>query len=209
MLFLHKIVTGVWMIEESFASNYIPYITDFLNNPSRNYHSREPEQFISIYNGSESDSQIKSIKDAQEGSICVINIAGAITKHDQYCGPDGMTSKAGILRECFASKNIKGVILRIESGGGEGSAMRVMSETLSNKNKPVIAFIEDFACSAAYGIASCCDFIVANSKLAQVGSIGTYLTIADYENTTRSRELNSQTYTPHFRKIKTRIISKP
>lgn len=169
------------MIEESFAANYLPYITDFLNNPTRFNRDRKPEDFLSVYNGYDSRQQIKNIKDAPEGSVAVLNITGAITKHDQDCGPDGMQSKASVLRACYSTDNIKGVILKIDSGGGEGMAMRLMSEALREKNKPVVAFIDDQACSAAYGIASGTDYIVANNDLAQVGSIGTYLTIADYE----------------------------
>ena len=169
------------MIEESFAANFIPYVTTFLNNPSRINTDRKPESFIQFYNGSDSRRDIERIEDAPAGSVAVISITGAITKHDQDCGPDGMQSKASVLKACFSTENIKGVVLKIDSGGGEGMAMRLMSEALSEKNKPVIAFIDDRACSAAYGIASSADYIVANSDLAQIGSIGTYLTIADYE----------------------------
>ena len=59
-------------------------------------------------------------------------------------------------------------------------AMRLMNETLAKKNKPVVGFIDDYACSAAAGIAFGCDYVVANSKMARVGSLGTYTTIADY-----------------------------
>lgn len=186
MLFLHKILSGVWMIEESFAANYLPYITDFLNNPTRINPDRKAESFLriysgAVYNGSDTRHHIESINDAPEGSIAVINVSGAITKHDQECGPDGMQSKASVLRACYSTDNIKGVILKIDSGGGEGSAMRLFTEAVSEKNKPVVAFIDDRACSAAYGIASGCDHIVGNSNMAEIGSIGTYLTIADYE----------------------------
>lgn len=169
------------MIEESFALNYLPLVTSFLTDPQRSVNPREHEDFLSLYNGQDSRNSIRDLRDAPHGSIAVISISGAITKHDQECGPDGMQSKASIIKECYSLKNIKGVILKIDSGGGEGTAMRLMSEAISERNKAVIAFIDDFACSAAYGIASGCDYIVANSEVAQMGSIGTYLTIADYE----------------------------
>ena len=88
--------------------------------------------------------------------------------------------KSNILERCYANKNIKGVVLKIDSGGGSGDAMRLMADTISDRNKPVVAFIDDNACSAAYGIASGCDIVVANSNTAYVGSIGTYISIADY-----------------------------
>lgn len=181
MLFKHKILNGIWLIEQSFANNYLPYITHFLNSPLLVREDRAPEPFLHIYkNGRESEDHINSIREAPEGSIAVIDIAGAITKHDQECGPDGMLSKSEVLRSTFSTPNISGVILRIDSGGGEGMAMRGFVEAMHERNKPVVAFIDDMACSAAYGIASAADHVVANSELATVGSIGTYLTIADY-----------------------------
>jgi len=180
MIFLHKILNGVWMINPDFADNYLPYITASLRGQRMTIPSRQPESFFTIYNGSESDRSIRNIKDAPEGSIAVINIAGAITKHDQECGPDGMVSKSSVLRSCYESQNIKGVIIKVDSGGGEGKAMRQMAQAISERNKPVIGFVDDFACSAAYGILSGCDYIVANSEFAEVGSIGTYMTVTDY-----------------------------
>lgn len=180
MLFKHKIINGIWMIERTFANSYLPYITNFLTNPQAANPNRQPEQFLTIYNGSDSYYAIKDIKDAPEGSIAVLNLNGAITKYDQDCGPDGLLSKSEVLRAAFNTANINGVIINIDSGGGEGMAMRLFTEALAERNKPVVAFINDYACSAAYGIASACDYIVANSELATVGSIGTYLTIADY-----------------------------
>lgn len=181
MLFLHNIVNGFWLIDENFAANYMPLVTNYLLGQRIQFtENRIPENFLSIQNGDDSREQIKSLKDAPVNSIAVINISGAITKHDQECGPDGMSSKASILQECYHNENIKGIIIKIDSGGGEGNGMRLLCENLSNRNKPVVAFIDDFACSAAYGIASNADVVIANSAQARIGSIGTYLTIADY-----------------------------
>ena len=71
-------------------------------------------------------------------------------------------------------------MVQLKAGGGEGNAMRMMVETISERNKPVIAFIDDFAASAAYGIAAACDLVTANSTTARVGSVGCYMTVADY-----------------------------
>ena len=180
MLHLHKIINGVWLIEQSFATNYLPYVTDYLSNPTKALPKRVSEKFLSIYNGFDSRAHISALKNAPVNSIAVINVSGAITKYDQYSGNDGMRSKAEVLRHCYANDNIAGVVLKIDSGGGEATAMQTMCEAISERTKSVVAFIDDFACSAAYGIASACDHIVANCKTAQVGSIGTYLTIADY-----------------------------
>jgi signal peptide peptidase SppA len=196
MLYLHQIVNGIWMMDQAYAMNYLPAVTSFLKgdrNPVRPVSSSDDEQkldrdtgvkFISL--NSKSIHQVSeygsysSPESAPPDSIAVIEIVGAITKYDQYCGPSGMATKANILERCFANPKIEGVCLKIDSGGGQGMAMRLFADTISMRNKGVVAFVDDMACSAAYGISAACDKIVANSNMANIGSIGTYCTIIDF-----------------------------
>lgn len=194
MLFLHNIVNSVWMIEPGFASNYLPLVTDYLTGKRLQPHARmsnEEHYFdqnngiltASIKNNTYSISEYGrygSPEDAPDNSIAIIKITDAITKQDQDCGPSGMITKSNLLQRCYSNSRIKAIALVIDSGGGEGYAMRMMNESIGQRNKPVAAFIDDFACSAAYGIASACDFVIANSTMARIGSIGTYMTIADF-----------------------------
>jgi signal peptide peptidase SppA len=176
MLYLHNIINGVWLIDPDYANNYLPLVAAFMRGERFDSSVRETESFVSVYH----NETVCSDDEIPLNSVAVINISGAITKYDQDCGPSGMISKSNVLRKFFLNDNIKGVILKIDSGGGEGNAMRVMQDAIIDRNKPVIAFIDDLACSAAYGIASGCDVIVANSSTARVGSIGTYITVSDY-----------------------------
>jgi signal peptide peptidase SppA len=176
MLYLHNIINGVWLIDPDYANNYLPLVAAFMRGERFDSSVRETESFVSVYH----NETVCSDGEIPLNSVAVINISGAITKYDQDCGPSGMISKSNVLRKFFLNDNVKGVILKIDSGGGEGNAMRVMQDAIIDRNKPVIAFIDDLACSAAYGIASGCDVIVANSSTARVGSIGTYITVSDY-----------------------------
>ncbi len=187
MLYKHGIINKIWLMDPSFGANYLPLVVSYIkgnNNlqPVERSLSDDLRFAVSADGSFEISEYGEAIppEDAPDGSIAIINITGAITKHDQDCGPSGMVTKSNILERCYANKNIKGVVLKIDSGGGSGDAMRLMADTISDRNKPVVAFIDDNACSAAYGIASGCDIVVANSNTAYVGSIGTYISIADY-----------------------------
>ena len=68
--------------------------------------------------------------------------------------------------------------------------MRLMQDAIAKRNKPVLAFIDDFAASAAYGIAAGCDIITANNELARIGSIGVYLSIVDYSEQMKKEGIN-------------------
>lgn len=193
MLYLHNILGGVWFIEETFASNYLPLIASYLTAPAsfgrpRNAASEDKLTednallFASVKNGAYQISDYggwSAPEDAPKNSVAIININGAITKYDQDCGPSGMLTKANLLSRCYAEDNIKAVVLNIDSGGGEGMGCRVLQEAIAGRNKPVVAFCNDFVASAAYGIAATCDRVVANSDVCRVGSVGTYMTIVD------------------------------
>jgi len=182
------------MIEPGFASNYLPLVTDYLSgkrmepisrisSDEREITDRNGIKTAIIQNGTYNVSEYGRYgapEDAPENSIAIIHITDAITKQDQECGPSGMKTKSSLLQRCYNNSRIKAIALVIDSGGGEGYAMRMMNESIKQRTKPVAAFIDDFACSAAYGIASACDFVIANSTMARIGSIGTYTTIADF-----------------------------
>lgn len=203
MLFLHQIFNSVWMIDADYAANYIPLVTAYLNGSSTikqsspsdsgKYNVNNGVVFATPQNGiyQISDAgRYSSPEKAPEESIAIITISGAITKHDQDCGPSGMQTKANLLERCYANDNIEGIVVRVSSGGGEGNAMRLFNETVAKRNKAVVGFIDDYACSAAYGIISGADMIIANSTEARIGSIGTYLTILDYSKQLEMQGIN-------------------
>lgn len=197
MLHKHNIFNGIWMMEDGFAANYFPLLVAYLKGEA----PKTPHQEINPLTIQPLSSSLCAPQAGDNGEnesyIAVVSIAGAITKHSQYCGPEGMVQIAAILEECYATDNINGIILHVESGGGDGMAMRLLNETIGKRNKPMVGFVDDFACSAAYGIVSGCDIIVANSAMARVGSIGTYLSIADYTKQLEKEGINIMTiYAP-------------
>ena len=182
MLFLHNILNGIWLMEQSEANNYLPLIANFLKGERMAISEPLPllnnRNSIQLAAGGGNNNRVP-VSDAPSGAIAIIYIQGAITKYDQECGPAGMKTYSDLLKQCYASDNISSVVLVIASGGGDGYAMRLMMETISQRNKPIGAYLDDIACSAAYGIASGCDYICANSALAQIGSIGAFITLMD------------------------------
>ena len=179
MLHKHNIFNGIWMIEDSYAANYLPHLIAYLKGEQQTPAEKINPLSIHPLSSSSFDSGPGDNSDNSQ-QIAVISISGPITKHRQFCGPAGMEEVSEILQACYDSEDISGILLKVESGGGDGMAMRLLNEKIADRTKTVIGFIDDFACSAAYGIVSGCDLIVVNSNMARVGSIGTYLSMADY-----------------------------
>ncbi len=184
MNILNEIIRGVWLIQPETAKGYYPIVHRLLTGDLLALKDFERETPVSFARMEDDENTVidSALDDTSQDIIMIMNISGAITKADQYCGPLGMASKAKMLKEADNLEQVKAHIIHIDSGGGEGIAARLMADTIKHLNKPTFAFVDGMAASAAYWIASACNFICASSPMDRVGSIGTYITIADYTN---------------------------
>lgn len=110
-----------------------------------------------------------------EPVIGVISLDGTIQYDGTECSPEGLRT---LLEKAEKMQNIKGVILKVNSGGGIATAGEEMSELVYDFEKPIIVMSESSNASAAYEISSQADYIFVN-KTTSIGSIGTYMQITD------------------------------
>lgn len=119
---------------------------------------------------------------APEGSVAVIPLKGDMMKEGTMCSY-GTEELAAVVREAADAKNIIGIRLDIDSGGGAVDAIPPMLDAIAHSQslgKPVVAAC-DLCASAAYYVASHCDSIVAvNDISAEFGSIGVMMQFPDY-----------------------------
>jgi signal peptide peptidase SppA len=131
-----------------------------------------------------------------ENGVAILPIVGSLVNRGAWIGASsGLVSYEGIaaqLREAEADTDVRAVLLDIDSPGGEATGMFATAKLVSaiNKTKPVVAFVNDVAASAAYGIASSASEIIVSST-SMVGSIGVLLTHLD-----RSGELEDRGVKP-------------
>jgi signal peptide peptidase SppA len=187
---ISEVFNGLWAMDRTIADSYIPVIASILKGDFQKNNidfSAERQKnnfrFASFANGVYRLSEYGEAappENAPENSIAILNVTDVVTKYDMFCGPSGTKTKGNILQRADKNPNIKGVVLNIDSPGGEGYASLGLSQVIKSMVTPVISFVDDLTASAGYMIASNTQWIVANSELAQVGSIGTYITIADY-----------------------------
>jgi protease-4 len=90
-------------------------------------------------------------------------------------GGEGLTAYgfAKLLREAAADAQVEGILVRIDSPGGEVSASDEMwrAMTLASKKKPLVISMSDLAASGGYYMAMTGDSIVAYPQ-TETGSIG-------------------------------------
>jgi len=116
-------------------------------------------------------------------TVAVIDITGTMTKRGSSLSDAGATILLRrAVRQAADDEAIDAIVLRIDSPGGTvaGTADLAREVAAAGRRKPVWAFVEDLAASAAYWVASQAARIVANDRTAMIGSIGTYVGLYDY-----------------------------
>lgn len=88
-----------------------------------------------------------------------------------------------IITDAQENKEVGAVLLDIDSPGGEVSgcfefARKLRKMGASAGGKPIVAFSNEMACSAAYAIASSCDAIMT-TDMGMAGSIGVWTMLVD------------------------------
>jgi len=114
--------------------------------------------------------------EAPKGSIAKLNIRGVMML-EGGASSYGIADQIEWLNRAYESPNIQAVLIEFESGGGEARAGDLLATTISERNKPVIAYVNRTAGSAAYNAAAATDEIILSSMSASVGSIGVFLSV--------------------------------
>lgn len=101
--------------------------------------------------------------------IAIIEIKGEITEDCE--GGANPRAIRKLLDRAEEDEQIKAIVLRINSGGGDAGASWDMYRAVQRVDKPVVASIADTGASGAYLVAVAADEIVA-TPMSVIGSIG-------------------------------------
>lgn len=113
-------------------------------------------------------------------SIGILNVHDVIMR-DDFCGDAGSITKSNQLKWMDSHPNIKGIVLDVNSPGGQVDGTATLADAIKNASTPITAIVNDgMACSAGYWIASAADKVYVTHEHSEVGSIGVYATLRDY-----------------------------
>jgi signal peptide peptidase SppA len=115
----------------------------------------------------------------------VLSVTGTLTYRPvmTMCGEVG-TSYTRLVSDMeeLANAGARTVVMQVDSGGGEAAhcfeAARHIRDIADNHSITMIGYADTCACSAAYGLLSVCDYVVANPS-SDVGSIGVLVALMD------------------------------
>lgn len=135
-------------------------------------------------------SAVEGIKDKiskkTKDGIAVVRVYGAIMQSSKSYDweQSGSSAIASKIRKIGKKKNVKGILLDINSPGGTVGAVQEIYDAImyvrKEEKKPVVAVFGDVSASGGYYIAAACDKIYAHPG-TMTGSIGVIMSGGNFE----------------------------
>lgn len=168
---LNIIISGEWAIDEAYAFGQLSQI---LFNLSTGHLPVKQSHVIGALSASGAMTTYNA-STAQSGSILRLRMSGVMTADDQLCS-DGIQTLSDTLYAAYNNDNIDGILLEVNSGGGESTAGYILKNALADKNKPVVVHAMTLGSAALLGTLPASEIIAAGES-AKIGSIGSYLSV--------------------------------
>lgn len=185
---IHSIFRSTWLIKPEIALSYGPFVYSMITGGQSFDGDREPMGIYAItptglkiqIDDLPMEGQQSIFDNAPDGSVAFIPIKGVMMKEDGM-SHYGTESIGSVVMEAGRHKNIKSIVLEIDSGGGSVDAVAPMIDAIrkAQESKPVVAWA-DLSASAAYWTASATNLIIASNDISsEFGSIGVMMSFID------------------------------
>jgi len=129
---------------------------------------------------------------AGKDKVAVVVAAGSIMDGSQPSGSIGGDSTSKLIRKAMNDKDVKALVLKVDSGGGSAFASDVILTAINEfkaTGRPVITSMNSVAASGGYMIALAADEIWATSSTL-TGSIGIFGMIPTFDRSIKRLGLN-------------------
>ena len=177
------------MVDRGLAEDvYLPWLLSVANGSlSRDSVLRDKKEFVALAFEKEAfamggRSAAMVMESAPAGSVAVVPIIGEFLKWGSSCAY-GANEIVPAIYQAGDLKNIRALVLDIDSGGGAENAVPPFIEAIryvQSMGKPVVVH-GDMVASAAYYISSYADYILADNPISSAfGSIGVLVSFMDY-----------------------------
>jgi len=132
--------------------------------------------------GKYTNAKIDKKRKATKDKIAVVYAQGSIVQGKGAPNAIGSSTTSKALRKARESENVKAIVFRVNSGGGDALASEVIRREveLAAEEKPVIVSMGDVAASGGYWISASADYIFALPTTI-TGSIGVFGVIPNFK----------------------------
>jgi protease-4 len=184
-----------WLIEPQFAARMAPIIMRYIEQGTLdkfiNQNKQENTNLVSSLYGGIS-AEYSWVPDgpsyyiattAAKKKVAIVAFMGSITKNGESCS-FGMRDYENTLATIERDDRVSGVVLHFNNApGGSHDGTPEISEMISKMKKSTVAFVDGYAASAHYFMASQCKHIMMNVKTdSKVGSIGSLIITENIQN---------------------------
>lgn len=114
----------------------------------------------------------------RSGQFAHFTLSGVMRMEDGLCSY-GVSRLVDNFRTANADLNISGILLEVNSGGGEVTAGQALFTAVKESKKPVVAFVHNAGSGALMGILHA-DRIIMGGNNARIGSIGVFTAYSKY-----------------------------
>jgi len=158
---LDLFANNVWLLNPAFVERIQPIVIGLYNQGK-----------LDIPRIGEAPEREIATTETRKDLVAHIPIWGTMTKKGGMSA-EGMQTTEMRISEANNDESVSSLLLDIESNGGTVDGMAALGSAIRDSEKPVIAYVDNIAASAAYWAASQADTIVMNGdNFAEVGSIG-------------------------------------
>ena len=176
--YTRNLLTTSWMIHPGVAASLYPMLAGALSGAAFEVQPLDRAYTVPAQGDGRTPSSHK---------VFVDKISGTMFKHDSCCDK-GTRTIASELLEADADPEVAAHVLIIESGGGASNSVPELEDAFARLTKPVVAWVDGMACSAAQWAAALCAWTVASRDDDEVGCIGT---MAEFHSFRRSGSVDS------------------
>lgn len=176
--YTRNLLTTSWMIHPGVAASLYPVLAGALSGAVFEVQPLDKAYTVPAQGDGKTQSSHK---------VFVDKISGTMFKHDSCCDK-GTRTIASELLEADADPEVAAHVLIIESGGGASNSVPELEDAFARLTKPVVAWVDGMACSAAQWAAALCAWTVASHPEDEVGCIGT---MAEFHSFRRSGSVDS------------------
>jgi ClpP class serine protease len=116
--------------------------------------------------------------------VATVPVLGPIFRYSDWfteiCESTTIETLAGDFHAALADPTVRGIILEVDSPGGEAAGTGEMAGMIAGARgrKPVVAYVSDWGASGAYWLASAAQEVVLSAQ-STVGSIGAVVAVRD------------------------------
>lgn len=131
----------------------------------------------------------------RDGGTAIVNLIGPIFRYANLFTDISGAASLEIFSQSFQTAlddaSVNRIMLNIDSPGGMVAGISEMADIIRASDKPVTAYVEDQAASAAFWLASAADEIII-SKTAELGSVGAVMRVFRNRNSDSVEFVSSQ-----------------